>query len=74
MTTEKMTDNVLAEQKAAQYLIVVYRIEDTADGLIRSVCHAKFGPETWEKASQMLAEANKLKKADPSLIVNLIRC
>ena len=63
----------MEKQKAAQYLIVVYRIEDTADGLIRSVCYAKFGPETWEKVSPMLAEANKLKKADPNLVVNLIR-
>lgn len=73
MTTEKTTDNALAEQKAAQYMIVVYRIEDTADGLIQSVCYAKFGPETWEKTRPMLAEANKLKKSDPNLIVNLIR-
>lgn len=73
MTTEKITDNVLEKPKAAQYLIVVYRIEDTTDGLIRSVCHAKFGPETWEKVRPALAEANRLKQADPSLIVNLIR-
>lgn len=68
-----MTDNVLEKPKAAQYLIVVYRIEDTVDGLIHSVCYATFGPETWEKTQPALAEANKLKKADPSLVVNLIR-
>jgi hypothetical protein len=61
------------EQKAAQFLIVVYRVEDTTDGLIRSACHAKFGPETWEKVRPMMVEVNKLKKDDPNLIVNLIR-
>lgn len=59
------------EPMEKQYLIVVYRVENTADGFVRSVVHAKFGPETWEKALSLLAEANKLKKADPNLIVNL---
>jgi len=67
MTTEKMTEN------AAQYLIVVYRTEYTADGLPRSVRHAQFGARTWAEALKMMAEANKLKKADPNLYVNLNR-
>lgn len=63
----------MEKQEEAQYLVVVYRIEYPADGSIRSVCHTKFGPATWEKALQMVAEANKMKKADPNLIVNLTR-
>lgn len=76
--TDRQTDEALQDMgdgkpMEKQYLVAVYRIEDTADGLIRSVVHAKFGPETREKALPLLAEANKLKKADPNLIVNLIR-
>jgi len=54
-----------------KYLITVCRTENTADGLIRSVLHKKFEVETWKEALQMLAEANKMKKADPNLYVNL---
>lgn len=68
MTTEKMTE------KAARYLIVVYRDEYTADGLPRSAIHAKFGARTWEEALKMLAKAAKMKKADPDLHINLNRC